>query len=310
MAIEEMFTELPTVASADMSDIICAVQGYVSPTVLGLSVQETLQQVYNLFQSNIILFNAGDPNGSVAGTTYQFLWDTADSILFICTTSGTSSTAVWTRADINSGYTTTATAAATTTLTVLSNYWQFFTGSTTQTVVMPVTSTLAAGMTWALVNNSSGGIAVQSSGLNAITTIPPGSVGLITCILNSGTTAASWNASLNVTSGGSLNWQTISGTTQAAAIQNGYTIGNAGLTTVTLPATAPIGSIVAIAGQGAAGWTLAANAGQTIKMAGSTTSSGGSLTSAAQFDSITVVCSVADTTWVVQAAITAGFTIV
>jgi hypothetical protein len=96
MAIEEMFTELPTVASAQMSDIICAVQGYTSPSSLGLSVQETLQQVYNLFQSNVILFNAGNPNGAVAGQTYQLCWDTTDKILWVCTTSGTSSLAVWT----------------------------------------------------------------------------------------------------------------------------------------------------------------------------------------------------------------------
>ena len=96
MAIEEMFTSLPTVSNAAMSDIICAVQGYTSPSNLGLSVQESLQQVYNLFQSNIILSYPGNPNGFVAGTTYQLLWDTVDLILWVCTTSGTASTAVWT----------------------------------------------------------------------------------------------------------------------------------------------------------------------------------------------------------------------
>src|SRR5690242_1893061 len=107
MATEQMFTSLPTVSTANMSDIICAVQGFVNPSNPGLSVQETLQQVYNLFQSNIILFNAGNPNGAVAGSTYQFCWDTTNSILYICTATGTSSTATWTRANINSGYTTT-----------------------------------------------------------------------------------------------------------------------------------------------------------------------------------------------------------
>lgn len=106
MAIEEMFTELPSVGSAQLTDIICAVQGYVSPSSLGLSVQESLQQVYNLFQSNIILFNAGDPNGVLAGTTYQFCWDTLGQALYICTTSGTSTTAVWTKiTNANSGFT-------------------------------------------------------------------------------------------------------------------------------------------------------------------------------------------------------------
>lgn len=103
MATEEMFTSLPTVSTAQMTDIICAVQGYSSPSSLGLSVQETLQQVYNLFQSNIILFNAGNPNGSVAGTTYQLCWDTTNAVLYVCTTSGTASTAVWTNVTASSG---------------------------------------------------------------------------------------------------------------------------------------------------------------------------------------------------------------
>lgn len=94
---DEMFTQLPPVANAMMSDIICAVQGYVSTTNPGLSVQETLQQVYSLFKTNIILYNAGNPNGFVAGTTSQLCWDTTDGILYICTTSGTSSTAVWSK---------------------------------------------------------------------------------------------------------------------------------------------------------------------------------------------------------------------
>ena len=97
MAIEEMFTSLPTVATAQMTDIICAVQGYVSPTNLGLSVQESLQQIYTLFQSNVILFNSGNPNGALAGTTFQLCWDTVDLLLWVCTTSGTASTAVWTK---------------------------------------------------------------------------------------------------------------------------------------------------------------------------------------------------------------------
>ena len=97
MAIEEMFTSLPKVSNSTLNDIICAVQGYTSPSSLGLSTQQTLQQVYNLFQSNLILFNAGNPNGSVAGTTYQLCWDTVDLILWVCTTSGTATTAVWTQ---------------------------------------------------------------------------------------------------------------------------------------------------------------------------------------------------------------------
>lgn len=106
-----------------------------------------------------------------------------------------------------------------------------------------------------------------------------------------------------------INWSGIPGTSQPAAVNSGYIIQNASQTTVTLPATAAIGSIVAIAGLGAAGWILAANTGQTIKVDGASTSSGGSLTSAGQYDSIEVVCVSANTTWVTRSAITAGFTI-
>jgi hypothetical protein len=95
--------------------------------------------------------------------------------------------------NIKLGYTTTATAAGTTTLTAASNNQQFFTGSTTQTVVLPVTSTLALGVNYLIVNNSTGVITVQSSGANTITLIPAGMSVRCTCILITGTTAASWS---------------------------------------------------------------------------------------------------------------------
>ena len=100
------------------------------------------------------------------------------------------------------GYATTATAAGTTTLTVASYYQQFFTGTTTQTVVMPVASTLVVGWKIRVVNNSSGVVTVQSSGANTIYAVPAGGDVIFTCILASGTTAASWDYK-NATLGGS-----------------------------------------------------------------------------------------------------------
>lgn len=95
------------------------------------------------------------------------------------------------------GYTTTATAAGTTTLTVASNKQQFFTGVTTQTVVLPVTSTLVLGLTYIVTNKSTGMVTVQSSGANSIVIQRPLSTVIYTCILTSGTTAASWATSLD-----------------------------------------------------------------------------------------------------------------
>lgn len=99
-----------------------------------------------------------------------------------------------TSANMLDGYTTTATAAGTSTLTVSSNGLQFFTGTTTQTVVLPVASTLALGQSWIVVNNSTGTVTVQSSGANTVVAIPGGSQSTVTCILTSGTTASSWSA--------------------------------------------------------------------------------------------------------------------
>jgi len=95
--------------------------------------------------------------------------------------------------NIKMGYTTTATAAGTTTLTVASNYRQFFTGSTTQTIVLPVTSTLVTGIAYEIENNSTGTLTVNSSGGNLVGTIPSGVYAHAICIGTTLTTAADWD---------------------------------------------------------------------------------------------------------------------
>lgn len=123
-------------------------------------------------------------------------------------------------------------------------------------------------------------------------------VGLPTVINSTLTTDGSgvpqWTSS---GTGTGITWSSVAGTTQAGAINSGYIIANAGQTTVTLPATAAIGSIVYVQGLGAAGWVLTANTGQTIHIGSSATSSGGTVTSGDQWDAIGVVCVVANTTW-------------
>lgn len=91
------------------------------------------------------------------------------------------------------GYTTTATAAGTTTLTAASTAQQFFTGVTTQNVVLPVTSTLILGHQYRIVNDSTGAVTVKSSGANNIVVLPANTVAILTCILITGTSAASWD---------------------------------------------------------------------------------------------------------------------
>lgn len=98
-----------------------------------------------------------------------------------------------------SSYTTTATAAGTTTLTVASDVQQYFTGATTQTVTLPVTTTLYLGWSRRIINNSSGTVTVNSSGGNLVATVVANTQVTITCILLSGTAAASWDVKFSGT---------------------------------------------------------------------------------------------------------------
>ena len=93
-------------------------------------------------------------------------------------------------------FTTTATAAGTTTLTVSSSKIQEFTGSTTQTITLPVVSTLTTGHKYEIINNSTGNLTVNSSGANLVGIIGPNSAAHLTCDLITGTSAASWTFSI------------------------------------------------------------------------------------------------------------------
>lgn len=98
-------------------------------------------------------------------------------------------------------FATTVTAAGTTTLTVSSKQIQEFTGSTTQTVALPVVSTLTAGQSFNIINRSSGAITVNSSGGNLVQTVAANSSAEVFCVLITGTTAASWDSVYTTTAG-------------------------------------------------------------------------------------------------------------
>jgi hypothetical protein len=106
-----------------------------------------------------------------------------------------------------------------------------------------------------------------------------------------------------------LTWSGVAGTTQTAAANSGYVIENASQTTVTLPDTAALGDVVAIAGLGAAGWVLTAGTGQTIQVGSAASTTAGTVTSSGQYDQIEVVCVVADTTWVTRFVLSSGVTV-
>jgi hypothetical protein len=100
--------------------------------------------------------------------------------------------------------TVTATAAGTTVLTVASHRKQTFTGTTTQTVTLPVVSTLSLGDTFEINNSSTGVVTVQSSGANSVLAMAAGTRAVFTCVLITGTTAASWSTPAAASSAGAL----------------------------------------------------------------------------------------------------------
>lgn len=90
-------------------------------------------------------------------------------------------------------YTTTVSSAATVTMDLYSASVQRISGTTTHTFTLPVTSTIPAlGRQFYFVNDSTGAVTVNSSGGNLVATVSAGERTIVTCILLSGTTAASW----------------------------------------------------------------------------------------------------------------------
>ena len=100
-------------------------------------------------------------------------------------------------------------------------------------------------------------------------------------------------------------WTEVTGTSQSMAVNNAYILNNAALVTATLPATAAVGDVLIIVGKGAGGWTMAQNAGQTVHFISSdtTTGAGGSISSTVRYDSLEVVCTTADTDFVVRSSV-------
>lgn len=138
--------------------------------------------------------------GTTAGDSVVGLHSGANERFLVSSAPSASGIALW---DANSnlsanstinGYATTATAAGTTTLTVASKYQQYFTGSTTQAVVMPVTSTLVLGQSYRIINNGSGNITINASDSSLILLALPETTVIVTCLSVGVTSNAAWDA--------------------------------------------------------------------------------------------------------------------
>ena len=99
----------------------------------------------------------------------------------------------------------------------------------------------------------------------------------------------------------SITWNTVSGTSQTMVSSQGYYTTNAAATTLTLPAACAAGTMMAVIGTNTGLWTMAQLAGQSIQYGAqvTTTGTGGSLVASAQGNAVWLMCTVANTTWVV-----------
>ncbi|HHT9109581.1 MAG TPA: hypothetical protein ACFYDZ_00310 [Candidatus Brocadiaceae bacterium] len=152
-------------------------------------------------------------------------------------------------------------AGGNTVLTAASSQIQQVTGSLTQTITLPVVSTFKAGysQSFMIINNSTLAVTVNSSGGNLIATMAANTTLWLSSILNTGTTAAVWNATYiydggsGIVSNGTVNqlaWYSATGNTVS-----GLATANNGL-----PVTSNTGVPSILAGPGTTGNLLRSNA--------------------------------------------------
>lgn len=94
-------------------------------------------------------------------------------------------------------------------------------------------------------------------------------------------------------------WFTVTAVSQNMSVNSGYIANNAGVVSLLLPSTSNVGDEINVSGLGAGGWSITQNAGQNIQIGSvsSTVGAGGSVSSTNRYDSLHIVCLLANTTW-------------
>jgi hypothetical protein len=170
------------------------------------------------------------------------------------------------------------------------------------------TTLTVSGLGLGVVQSSSAGLFSSSAGTNGQVLIGGNGVAPVWATLTGGSGITITNASGFIgitTSGGGLAWSTITSGTQNMAANNGYIANNAAGVVFTLPAVASIGATMKVTTINAGGFTIDQNAGQVIHLGTASTTVGvaGFLQSTANYDSIEIICTVANTTWTVVNAV-------
>lgn len=163
------------------------------------------------------------------------------------TSGGTGATTLYGASISTTTYTSTATAAGTTTLSVSSNTLQFFTGSSTQTILLPNVTTLIVGRRFEIHNNSTGTLTVQTSGGSTISTILGNTTFVYTCISTGSDVIGSWDSDLQ-------------GFTSTLTVSNGGTgLSSATAYAVLCGGPSSTGNFQSVASVGTSGQVLTSN---------------------------------------------------
>lgn len=128
-----------------------------------------------------------------------------------------------------------------------------------------------------------------------------------------GITVTNASGAITISSTGAQPWVDETGASVMMTANTGYTSDDgATLVTFTLPTTSAIGDFVEINGKGSGGWTIAQATGQQINngTVATTSGSGGSLSSAHQYDCVRLRCLTANTIWTVASQQSSGLTVV
>ena len=155
-------------------------------------------------------------------------------------------------------------------------------------------------LTASLIN---GGNYASSFITNPATAVATPVLGVLTFAGAGGTVITAAGSTVTIAGGGGIGtWVDVTGAAQAIAANTGYTANRATLITFTLPAIIAYGTVFEIVGKGIGLWRIAQNAGQTVHFGkiNTTVGAGGSITSTLQYDTISILCSVANTEFTVR----------
>lgn len=143
--------------------------------------------------------------GNTANSTLDVIFPLINTYFANATAAATASVLMMRDANANvqannfiEKFSTTVTAAGTTTLTVGSNGLQQFTGITTQNVALPDATTLAVGQSFYLLNRSTGNVTVKMNGGTTLQVMTANSQ-LVVTVTNIGTSAGVWDVSYAIT---------------------------------------------------------------------------------------------------------------